>query len=264
MQQKYNFATTFNEYNSIFEKVSKKTDNIYDEHCEGFKSRYSISGDSLFTNCKKSFFYLYELEERHAKDDIRKIAEGLAFIYYWLHENEFKNNKYAGNIIDIYKALLELYNDKQDISNITNTYDNQIQNNLDEKLKDLYCLYDKLNKLKTDKGCEQNNKCKCAEECVVIFNKNNEQCKSDSNTDFCRELHRFAKQFDDYITKNNTCDIEKVHVLLNKNPHISVILLPIVITLTITLFLLYKVITNFILDFGYITLLWNSSNIKLL
>ncbi|KMZ95059.1 hypothetical protein PVMG_05586 [Plasmodium vivax Mauritania I] len=167
-------------------------------------------------------------------------------------------------MMDVYKALLLLYKEKKDhLSNIPDTFDDRIENNLDEKLIALYSLYDKLNKFKTCKNCE-NYKCQYAEKCVDIFNKNNVECKSGSNTDFCKELHRFAEQFDDYILQKNPCDIEKVYVLLNKNPHISVILLPIIITLTITFFLLYKVITNVILKCAYIIFLWDSSNIKLL
>ncbi|KMZ88767.1 hypothetical protein PVBG_05859 [Plasmodium vivax Brazil I] len=261
----YNFARTYNSYNSIFERVSKTSDNIYGEDCGNFKLKYQQSGDSLFINCQKSLFYINEIENVHGRNDSKKIEEGLVFIYYWLHENEFNNNNYKEDIKDIFKELLDLHN-KYDgyASNVPDTFQYKIRNNLDDKLKDLYCLYDKLNKFKTGNGCENSDKCKCAEKCVDIFKKNNVECKSDNNKDFCKELHRFAQQFDDYITKNNTCDIEKVHVLLNKNPHISVILLPIVITLTITFFLLYKVITDFIIKCACIIFLWNSSDIKLL
>ncbi|KMZ92854.1 hypothetical protein PVMG_01440 [Plasmodium vivax Mauritania I] len=248
MQQKYNFATTFNEYNSIFERVSTISDNEYDGDCGNFNSQYSKSGNSLFKNCRTSLLYLKELEDNYASGNSKKMAEGLAFIYYWLNENEFNNNNYKGKIIEIYEALLELHNEKDyGMSNIPNTYETQIENKLNVKLIDLYSLYDKLNKLKTCKNCENIDKCKHAEKCVHIFNNYKVECQSDSNTDFCKVLHIFAEQFDGYIINNNTCEKKKVHVLLNKNPHISVILLPIVITLTITFFLLYKVITNFIL-----------------
>ncbi|SCA60315.1 Plasmodium vivax Vir protein, putative [Plasmodium vivax] len=235
----YNFESVFKDFDSIFntkfQSPKKKCSEIYTK----LKEQYRELEDSFESYCNKAIAYLDYLEEEY-RGDINA-AKASIYLYCWLYDEELHKQKYNNNKINIYKMLLQEYKEIDRMSNIPHIFGNYLKNNIDENLKDLYHLYYKFDKFKNKKECESNY-CKCAEECYDSYITYINNCNNPNNADFCNGLEEFRAQYNNYMSKNFTCDGDYKYLPSTKNFDISLILIPTIATLIITsmLFVLYK------------------------
>ncbi|KMZ76858.1 hypothetical protein PVIIG_06046 [Plasmodium vivax India VII] len=237
----YNFKSVFKEIYSIFHTKFENPNEKCTEIFTRLQGQYKEIDGSFKSYCNKAIAYLEYLEKAYEGDI--NTAKGSIYLYCWLHEVQFNNSKYNNKGLDIYRQLLKEYEEIDRTSNIPHIFGNYLKNNIDENLKDLYHLYYKFDKFKNKKECESNY-CKCAEECYDSYITYINNCNNPNNADFCNGLEEFRAQYNNYMSKNFTCDGDYKYLPSTKNFDISLILIPTIATLIITsmLFVLYKVI----------------------
>ncbi|KMZ96103.1 hypothetical protein PVNG_06448 [Plasmodium vivax North Korean] len=187
---------------------------------------------------------LDRLDNSHYSDN--KVIQGCIYLYFWIYEIELHKSIFNKNIVDIYKKLLNEYDQYNDRSNIKNICSEYIKDELSGNLKNLYYLYYKFYKIKTEKECTITN-CRCAEDCAKLYMECISSCDKDTSGEFCEKLEKFRSQYNEFMKKYDTCDKKYTYLPSAIKFDRKAILISVLVILTIifTFFGLYKVNINF-------------------
>ncbi|KMZ76867.1 hypothetical protein PVIIG_05858 [Plasmodium vivax India VII] len=174
-----------------------------------------------------------------------KIIQGCIYLYFWIYEKELQKSIYNKNNHDIYKKLLEQYNAYNTGSNINQICDAHVKDELNGKLKNLYYLYYKFYKLKSDNEFTSTN-CNCTDNCVKLYMDSINSCNNDSSGKFCEKLEIFRSQYNEFMKKYDTCDKKYTYlpsaIMFDRKAFLISVL--VILVISFTLFGLYKVNIN--------------------
>ncbi|KMZ91128.1 hypothetical protein PVMG_00002 [Plasmodium vivax Mauritania I] len=244
----YNLVHQDYNYESLFTKRQGANESEYGTHCSNIKSGYKPE-NTFDTHCKKSMTYLDKLDELdeldngHSRDN--KVIQGCIYLFFWLYEIELHKSIFNKNIVDIYKKLLNEYDQYNYRSNIKNICSEYIKDELSGNLKNLYYLYYKFYKLKTDNECKSR-KCICAGNCVTLYMEYINSCDKDINGISCAKLEKFRSQYSQYMKDDVNCGKEYTDlpsaIMFDRKAFLISIL--VILVISFTLFGLYKVNIN--------------------
>ncbi|KMZ86089.1 hypothetical protein PVBG_05488 [Plasmodium vivax Brazil I] len=260
----YNFTRLFYNTKSIFHDFSTYHDQKYEQGCDQFISQNSVVGNSFKSQCIKCMTYIKYLEHANfysPSGSLLNVAQSLLYLYFWIDDNELSTTNYNKINIDIYQKLLESF-DTLEYTNMQSTYNLYIKDNIIEKLKLIYNLYYKFDKIKHYEKCKNTN-CKCVEDCVNLYTKVMDDCNNDVNADYCNELEKFRQIYHAQMKNYNTCDVKYKYLPSPIKSNIAVISVSVVITLITLILFLYKVCNIFMLIYVYYTCSYNIINIKI-
>ncbi|KNA01528.1 hypothetical protein PVNG_05549 [Plasmodium vivax North Korean] len=230
---------------------SSGSDEKYDSECAQQFSTYFGTTYPFKSDCIKCMKFLKNLDDCPELD---YQEQGIIYLYLWLQYYESRNKINNDNTLENMKKLMDsfvtLHNNN---TNIDNTYNIHMKGILNDKLNDLFSLYEKFNYLQINQECTKN-KCKCAQECVDTYKKSLEKCDTYSNIYLCRELENFRIKYEKHKPSATDCPELDSYLSSYKDYSAYVIILISFITISVLsslLFILYKVITIFIYFFLY-------------
>ncbi|CAG9482232.1 unnamed protein product [Plasmodium vivax] len=197
----YKFKTVFSDIKSIYAEDFDKDFKEYEAKCKRINPENTEIGENFVTICKKCMKYLDYLEEKFYGYN-QKTAQAMLYLYSWLYDNELYKENYSKKELNIYKDLIDKYNDGS--SNLPQIFIEKIDVYLIDKLKEVYDLYYKFDKFKKEKECKTSH-CKCAEECYISYNTYIQNCNNPDNADFCNGLEEFRAQYNNYMSNNYKC-----------------------------------------------------------
>ncbi|VUZ99377.1 PIR protein, partial [Plasmodium vivax] len=85
--------------------------------------------------------------------------------------------------------------------------------------------------------------CVCAKECAILYNKNRNICLESKDNDFCNELEKFKKKYDENMLLISECKYAPKSLPSAKEHDVSVIIITpisLIVLISFTLFILYK------------------------
>ncbi|KMZ88725.1 hypothetical protein PVBG_05671 [Plasmodium vivax Brazil I] len=240
-----NFSHFFDKYKHILDNPQPKNPENYDEICNTEFSIYSRTTDSFKNYCIKFMKYLRHLDEC---SDENYQKGGIIYLYLLLQYYEIHNKIKNGNTLEIMKKMVNSLEKIHNDVNIATIYNNNMERILNDKLNDLFYLYEKIDNFHMEQEI-QNNKCIYAKECVEMYKSSINKCNTNSNKYLCSELENFRNKFNNNNPFAKDCPKLDSYLPSYKNYSTSVIILISFITISVLsslLFILFKVITIFI------------------
>ncbi|GAW84063.1 variable surface protein [Plasmodium gonderi] len=257
----YSFFIITYEYANLFStcdeniKKAEINKNSYTSDCERYEEEINGNIKEQFKEkCPQTFSYLNEIQTiKHNNSNLYEAH--CVYLYYFLYYSYKEKGKNGTEIKNPFNELIRVNNEHQD-AQCTNFRGITISDDEILKLKDIHDMYTELNKINniTD---ECNNICHCAKKCAQTYEKYVETCNYNNIPYFCTELLNIKKQYDAKMI-NKVCEPGIPRTLRSFKSYniITLILIPICITLAISsfLFFLYKV-NNYV---TYVSLYSNS------
>ncbi|GAW84065.1 variable surface protein [Plasmodium gonderi] len=243
----YNYKKNTYEYANLFStcdkniKDAKGKETPFKRNCENQEAQ--IPGnikDQFKDKCAQTLSYLNEIQQfKHGDNNLEKAL--CLYLYYWLYDSKTEGMN-GRDIKELYHKLITVNNLEQD-ERCKDFKDITIAEDELSKLKDIYEIYNKINKLNVQDACSPK-KCECAKECANIYKKYVESCRQDNATYFCNELINIKEKYEKVIL-NLGCNNDTPKTLPSFQTNNTTVLTLIPVSLTIVIFIfvcvLYKV-----------------------
>ncbi|GAW84217.1 variable surface protein [Plasmodium gonderi] len=196
----YMLVGLFDKYKKIFEEYNEKTYFNPQTLCKAFEDDYG-NNENFLHICQRGSYFLGKLE----KDKLsQNIYVGCIYLYFWLYDYKHTNN-YNVDMKNLYDIVLTVSNSIT-VENICQHYKNYLNDNIYQKLKDIYDLNIKLMKFLNENYEHSNvNKCKFAKEFAQLYMRYENICSQNNYPDFCNALKNAKMQYSDEMNKI-TCD----------------------------------------------------------
>ncbi|GAW84479.1 variable surface protein [Plasmodium gonderi] len=240
----YKYVTIFDEHKEKLERNKEEARRYAEHDCYEFINEYNsihLMSDDI---CFKTQAYLYK-SDSSLKQDEKDL--GCIYAYFFLYSEVYKN-VYNSEIINVYNKLIDPFFTEN--SYICNYYVNNINEDILNKLQDIYDMNKIINNIKTQNYSSCNNsRCNCAEKWAIIYNRYKNTCESNNNLDFCitinkirselmeKELYETCDTFKSLMLTSVQHKYEMISSIQTNNKGITVVI-PIVVITLIYIFLL--------------------------
>ncbi|VUZ99418.1 PIR protein [Plasmodium vivax] len=223
---------SFNKYNDEINNFIEDSNDIYKGYCKNIPEE----NGNINNSCPKAMKYLKNLED-HGHDDYS--ANGCKYLSYWIHYYVFNKQNVNGKSFEFCQRLLKEY-EEFDNDHFCMYYieeKNKLPYEILEKLIDPYEKFYSGNA--QGKKCD----CVCAKECAILYNKNRNICLESKDNDFCNELEKFKKKYDENMLLISECIDAPKSLPSAKEFDVSLIIITpisLIVLISFVLFILYK------------------------
>ncbi|KMZ96418.1 hypothetical protein PVNG_05953 [Plasmodium vivax North Korean] len=158
-------------------------------------SDYIDEDNKFFKFCDNSGHYVTELKEGQTNN----IYPFCIYMIYWIYREVLSKNagKYIGLVKEFFGSVTNLEDCK--------IFVDEIDQDIYEKLKTLYDLYDDFFKFKSESLTNDSATCKNGTKCVDLYKKQVDYCKINYNDDFCAKLIDFKKEYEKHMETLTNC-----------------------------------------------------------
>ncbi|SBS95084.1 PIR Superfamily Protein [Plasmodium ovale curtisi] len=235
----YPYLSSFVQYDQKFNEIIEGSggDTTYETWCNQI-SGDQFQGNNIFRNrCYEIGKYLNNIRSEQNDGDTYKRC---AHLNYILNSNTNYHNMTNYSKSDLIKAYSGI---SQKLNDICYGKIELIDDNVLEKLKEIYNMHDLFNKVKLNKSSCSATCCSNIIQCVSIYDKYIENCYVDSMDYICQELSKLKHVYDEHMETVTTCPEAVKKLIPPKENNTGVtILIPYIIILIIPffLFILYK------------------------
>ncbi|SBT73599.1 PIR protein [Plasmodium ovale] len=197
-----NIDNPYSEYKKKLDSY-KDDDDIHMSGCEKFTNAHLKDPDGGAPKlCNISVSFLNDLKKK--KNDSFYQENGCKYLYYWLHD-EISGGKTLEDTLVVYKTLNDIFNDKNDGSNMFDNYINQMNNDIYHKIKKIIHIYNEFNNFEKQVMPPSSQK-KCTSECVTLFTNSASECRKAYDYDYCSKLKKFRDQYNYFIQTILKCE----------------------------------------------------------
>ncbi|GAW84549.1 variable surface protein [Plasmodium gonderi] len=250
----YTLVDEFHECNKIIEKYKNfDPNNQHVSKCMEIETNYSGPKVIPFMKmCYQAISYLIEVKIR--RDKISNEAY-YKYLYYWIY---YENKKFGDKTYtkQIYYSILKKFHESIQTTFIKS--EEVITDSILEKLQYVYDMNSILYDIKWDVTYCNKDRCACAKKCADIYMSQIDECKFNSESDFCNALKTIRDKFI-LLNLPYNCEINLPEILSHSEFQKKVIHSPktyniriaflttVILTLltTIILYIFYRVIEIF-------------------